>query len=89
MKDGVVSTKGKVDEEDEKWTVALQGDGAVKDYFSYSPESEDAKLMFEKKSKDGSGKVFADVTGGENPVVTWTNGTTTEKELEHIVVKLA
>lgn len=83
VKDGVIGTTGEVDPTDEKWTVKLEG--AIKDYFSFTPASDEVKKTFKKKSVDGNGKVFADVTEGEDPKVTWTSGKTTEKDLDMTV----
>lgn len=86
VKNNTVTTMGEVDAATEKWSVKLQG--AVEDYFSFTPESDDVKMTFEKTSKDTGDKKYAEVTeGGEHPTVTWTMPTTTEKDLD-MTVKL-
>ncbi len=80
--DGIVGTKGEVDATSEKWSVKLNG--AVKDYFYYSPLSNLIEKQYIKKSANGTpaGSVYAEVAGtATEPTVTWENGTTTEKDI--------
>ena len=80
--DGIVGTKGGVDATTEKWSVKLNG--AVKDYFYYSPLNDLIEKQYVKKSVDGTpaGSVYAEVAGdATEPTVTWKNGVTTEKDI--------
>ncbi len=80
--DGIVGTKGEVDTTSEKWSVKLNG--AVKDYFYFSPASNMIEKQYIQKSVDGTpaGSVYAEVGGmATEPTVTWVNGTTTEKDI--------
>ncbi|MCD7794531.1 MAG: hypothetical protein LUH46_06660 [Alistipes sp.] len=80
--DGIVGTKGGVDATTEKWSVKLNG--AVKDYFYYSPLNDLIEKQYVKKSVNGTpaGSVYAEVAGdATEPTVTWKNGVTTEKDI--------